>query len=415
MRQRMPDGFLWGVATSAHQVEGENVHSDWWAAEVSGELPVASGRACDHRRLWPADLDRIADAGLNAYRFSVEWARLEPAPGEWRIEELRRYRDMAEGCRARGIEPLVTLYHFTLPDWVARRGGWRWPGAVPAFAAYAGRVAAALGDTVTLYATVNEPVVLALQGHLHGQWPPHGRSPLRAWHVARQLAEAHRVARGAVRQANPAARVGVAKHVIHFRPLRPRHLGDRAMAGVTDWVFNRLWMDAVRYDLDWLGLNYYTVHYCDLGLRLGHPWPELVRARQRRQTEIGWEVHPEALRRILRSVRGYGLPVYITENGIATRDDPWRRTFLRQHLRAAAEAAAEGVDLRGYFHWSLLDNFEWAEGYAMHFGLVAVERESMEREPRPSLAYYGAIARRNAVPADAGELPGPDAEPSAGA
>ena len=407
MWHRFPAGFLWGAATSSHQVEGGNTHSDWWAAEASGRVPVASGDAVDHRRLWGADLDQLADAGLNAYRFSVEWARLEPEQGVWRDEEMDRYRAMVAGCRARGLEPMVTLYHFTLPQWVAARGGWRWRGAVPAFAAYAGRVAAALGASVTLYCVLNEPVVLALQSQLHGQWPPHGRSAWRAWRVAGRLLAAHRAARASVLRVQPEARLGVAKHMVHFRPLRPAHSGDRRMAVLVAWIFNHLWTRAARRHLDWLGVNYYTVMYCDSGLRLGRWQPQLVQARGGRQTEIGWEVHPDGLRRVLMVASRLGLPLYVTENGIASLDDGWRQTFLRRHLRAAARAVAAGADLRGYFHWSLLDNFEWAEGFAMHFGLVAVERESMERLARPSLAYLGGIARQNGVPRGAGVVDAP--------
>ena len=394
---RMPAGFLWGAATAAHQVEGWNVDSDWWAAEQAGLVPTASGAACLHRERFEQDLELLVGAGLNAYRFSVEWARLEPQPGVWRPEELAAYVHMAQRCRERGVRPLVTLYHFSLPRWLAERGGWLWSGAVPAFAAYVERVAAAMGDRVDLYATVNEPVILALQAYLHGMWPPKARNPAKALAVFRRLGAAHRAAYEVLHERAPGAAVGVAHHVIDFRPLAARHPGDRAMARMVSWLFNDAWLETTRDRLDWVGMNYYTTHYCSTGLRPGRLLPEIVRARERPQTEMGWEIHPEGLGQALGIVARLGLPVYVTENGVATPNDQLRCHFLRTHLLAAAEAIAGGVDLRGYFHWSLLDNFEWAEGYSMHFGLVGVERETLEREPHPSLRYLGAMARANAV------------------
>jgi beta-glucosidase len=393
----LPPDFLWGAATSAHQVEGWNTASDWWAAEQAGEVPAASGPACDHRRRFPADLDLLAAVGLNAYRFSVEWARLQPEPGTWRDDELAVYARMVDACLARGIRPLVTLHHFTLPAWVAGRGGWLWSGVVPAFAAYARRVVAALGDRVDLFATLNEPVVLALNAYLGGLWPPRRRSPLRALTAARRQAAAHREAYAAIHAERPAAQVGVAYHVVAFRPLEVRRPADRALAALVAWAFNDWWLDAVRPRLDWVGVNYYTTHYCSAGGRPGRWLPSVLRCRERPQTEMGWEVHPAGLRLALRRVARLGLPIYITENGIATTDDRQRCRFLRAHLLAAARAIREGADLRGYFYWSLLDNFEWAEGYSMHFGLIGVDRQSLARRPRPSLAYLGAMARAGRV------------------
>ena len=395
--RRMPDGFLWGAATAAHQVEGDNRHSDWWAAEVAGLVPACSLDACDHRRRFESDLDMMADAGLTAYRFSVEWARIEPNAGHWRSDELDVYLRMAEACRERGIHPLVNLHHFSLPDWAAKRGGWLWSDMVPTFAEYARRIVSAFGDRVHLYATVNEPVVLALNAYLDGLWPPKHRSLPQALLVARREAMAHRRAYEAIHAERPGVAVGVAKHVLHFRPLDPRRILDRGLASTVGWIFNDAWLEAVRDHLDWVGINYYTTHYCTAGLRRDGVWPALIRARERAQTEMGWEIHPEGLRHVLRHVGRFGLPVYITENGIATTDDRQRRHFIQEHLLAAAQAIADGVDLRGYFHWSLLDNFEWAEGYSMHFGLVGVERQTQERDVRPSLGYLGAMARAGRV------------------
>lgn len=400
----LPDSFLWGAATAGHQVEGNNRDSDWWAAETAGEVPAASLDACDHRRRFESDLDLLADAGLTAYRFSVEWARIQPEPGAWRTDELDVYIRMAEACRSRGIRPLVTLNHYTLPAWASRRGGWLWSEMVPTFAEYARRVVSAFGDRVDLYATVNEPVVFAINAYLGGLWPPRQRSLPRALLVARRLAMGHRRAYEAMHAQRAGVAVGVAKHILHFRPLEPRRGLDRGLTAAVGWLFNDAWLEAVGDRLDWLGINYYTTHYCSAGLRAGAAWPALVRARERAQTEMGWEIHPEGLRHVLRRVSRFGVPIYITENGIATPDDALRRHFIREHLLAAAEAIADGVDLRGYFHWSLLDNFEWAEGYSMHFGLVGVERQSQQRAVRPSLGYLGAMARAGRVLQGAGPV-----------
>ncbi len=391
----LPAGFLWGAATSAHQVEGDNIHADWWEAELAEQVPYRSGEACRHLERYPQDIRLLASVGLNAYRFSVEWARLQPHPDSWDHGHLRRYVHMAHLCRENGVTPLVTLNHFTLPAWLARRGGWLSREAPAAFAAYAARVVAAMGDAVGLYATVNEPIILALQAYLEGLWPPGQRRLATAVAVARQLARAHRVAYSAVRTVRPQAAVGAVKQMVHFRPLRPHALGDSLLTQAVRRSFNEAWLDSVADVLDWIGVNYYTVMHC--GWQQGRPVRSESRQALRARTDMGWEVHPAGLHRVLHSLARFGRPIYITENGIATADDEWRCRFLRAHLRQAARAIADGLDLRGYFHWSLLDNFEWAQGYRMRFGLVEVDRATQERRPRPSLHYLGAMARANAV------------------
>jgi beta-glucosidase len=348
-------------------------------------LPHRSGDACDSWNRWADDIRLLQEMGLNAYRFSVEWARIEPAPGRFDQTALDTYRRMLTAMRAAGIEPLVTLHHFTNPAWLADHGGWTNPDVVPRFAQYADRVARDLGDLVRWWVTINEPSILGLKGYIEGSWPPFRPRDLRGYlRLMRHTARAHGLGRQALRARRSDALAGVAFALWPMHALRWWSPIDQVMARLGDWGWQGRVINRTLPALDWIGVNYYS------RTMVGWPWPQTQISPSDGRTDFGWEIYPRGLHDVLLRVGRYGKPVVITENGIADRDDRQRATYLAAHLSQAERAIADGVDLRGYMHWSLLDNFEWAEGYAQCFGLA-----TRERVLRSSAHAYRAIVRAN--------------------
>jgi beta-glucosidase len=381
---RFPDGFLWGAATAAHQIEGNNVHNDWWRAEQAGRLPHRSGQACDSWNRWPDDVELLTRMHLNAYRLSVEWARIEPEQGRFDQGALDTYRRQLEALKSAGIEPLVTLHHFTNPTWLADQGGWSNPDVAPRLAQYADRVARHLGDLVSWWVTINEPSILGLKGYIEGSWPPQRPWDLRGYvRLLRHSATAHALARRALKAAHSEAQASMAFALWPMEPLRPWSPIDQAIARLGDWLWQGRVLRRSLSTLDWIGVNYYSRNL------VGWPWPASV-ALTGERTDFGWEIYPQGLYDVLRRVGRHGKPVVITENGIADASDKQRPGYLVAHLRQVLRALADGVDVRGYMHWSLLDNFEWAEGYNQKFGLA-----TRDRQLRPSAQLYAQIAQTN--------------------
>ncbi|RME40623.1 MAG: glycosyl hydrolase family protein [Caldilineae bacterium] len=407
-----PDGFLWGVATAAHQNEGNNTNNDFWQWEhLPGKTAdgSTSGLACDwwdaERQRAEADFERAAEMGLNTLRLSVEWSRIEPQPDRWDEAAIERYRAMLTRLHELGLTPMVTLHHFTNPLWLAERGGWLWREAVPRFRRYSDYVAQKLGDLCNLWCTLNEPMVYAYLSHLTGEWSPGEKSLLRTLRVAAAMAKAHLAAREAIRARQPAARVGLVKHLPILDAAAPR-LPDRLAAGAQDRLFNERFFRAVYGNRpaggdDFVGINYYGRHNIAFDLRRpftlfgrnvippgaemwDDPWPDR-------------EVYPHGLYRAIRRAAAFGKPVYITENGLADAEDARRPRFLLAHLAAVHRAIRDGFDVRGYYYWTLVDNYEWVEGWTTRFGLIALEPETQQRTPRRSAALYRAIARANAI------------------
>jgi beta-glucosidase len=384
--ERFPHGFLWGAATAAHQVEGNNVHSDWWRAEQAGLLPHRSDAACNSWQDWREDIRLLTDVGLNAYRLSLEWARIEPEPGHFDQQALDQYRRQLEALKEAGVEPMVTLHHFTSPRWLADRGGWSNPDVLPRFVDYTHRVARTVGDLVRWWITINEPSILGFKAYIEGSWPPHQPWNLRGYtRLLRHAARGHAQARRVLRETRPDALVSMAFAIWPLQPLRRWNPIDHLIARAGDWLWQERIIQRSLPALDWIGVNYYSRTF------VGWPWSGETPATGAR-TDFGWEIYPEGLYQVLRRVGRYGKPVVITENGIADADDDQRPSYIVSHLRQIQRAIRDGVDVRGYMHWTLLDNFEWAEGYEQRFGLA-----TRERQLRPSARVYGAIARANGL------------------
>ncbi len=425
-----PAGFLWGAGGSAHQVEGGNRRNDWWRFEqVPGVIQGGrgSGDACRHWVLFDQDFALAAADGHNAHRLSLEWSRLEPSPGQFDGGAVAHYHAVFSSLRRHGLTPIVTLHHFTNPLWIADSGGWEARGTVDRFEAFVRFCAREFGGEVDWWCTVNEPEVFAFRGWSEGIWPPAVRDNSRALTVIAHQLEAHGRAYRALHAEDHAdadgdgvaARVGFAKHRVQLDPLRAWHPLDRLQAYFEDRVFNRAVEQSVvegeidlsipgargvrrtlselKGALDWYGLNYYTRWM----VRSLSPEPHVARPGAPRN-DLGWELWPGGLEQAIMAASRLGKPVLVTENGVADASDRLRPAAIVAFVEAMHAAIGRGVDVRGYLHWSLLDNFEWADGYHGRFGLYAVDFDSTERPRtrRPSAEVFARIARANGVTAD---------------
>lgn len=416
-----PSAFRWGAATSSHQVEGDNIHNDWWAWEHEpGRIRNGdrSGRACAWWERAEEDFDLAAQLHQNAHRLSVEWSRVEPRQGEWDQAALERYRQMLRALRSRGIEPMVTLHHFTNPLWFSRSGGWERDDSAELFDRYVEEVAAALGEFTSLWCTINEPIGWVFSAYLAGRWPPgYHRAVFRAIKVATQLARGHAAAYKTLHRLQVDAEVGVPNYFRLFDPASPASPLDRFVAAQQDRFVNRAFLDAVTKGevrafpwiaripeaagtLDFLGVNYYTRDMVAFDpLRPGTLFGRNFINPGAPQSDGAYgEIYPQGLYRVLKVAQVYGKPIYITENGLPDQEDDQRSNFILRHVSETARAIQEGVDVRGYYHWSLVDNFEWADGWAPRFGLIAVDPETQSRTVRPSARVYAEICRSNVLP-----------------
>lgn len=419
-----PPGFLWGTASSAHQVEGYQFNNQWTRFEQQpGAIAdgTTSGAACDWWSIAEADFDRMQGLGLNAHRLSIEWSRVEPVPGIFDRDALHRYRSMLIALRERGITPWLCLHHFTNPLWVEDDGGWENPIIVARFTAYARAVAHHLGDLCDTWLTLNEPLVYLGQGWIRGAWPPHRQHPLLARRVFRHLLDAHAAAYHAIKELFPSAQVSMAKAIRRFGPARQGHPADQAAAWLRRYLYEDLWFAAtvqgrllsplgfgqtvahLGHTLDFIGINYYARQQIRFS-------PDPRRVFGREEHALGAELSdaggrgpysqldPDGLAAAVRYAARFGKPIYVTENGLPDADDDQRPRWLLAYLAALQTEIAAGADVRGYFHWTLVDNFEWNEGWSLRFGLIALDPHTQTRTPRPSAALYSAIARANALP-----------------
>jgi beta-glucosidase len=421
-----PAGFLWGTATAAHQVEGGNHLNDWWDWEqVPGHIKNGdrSDPACDHYERFRADFDLLRQLHQNAHRLSVEWSRIEPAPGQFSTSAFAHYREVLEALRERGMEPLVTLHHFTNPRWIAAAGGWEVPETAERFAQFAERVTDELSGLARLWITINEPTVIAYQGYVRGEWPPGKRNLGAAARALVTLLRGHWMAYERIKSRHPELQIGLAHHLRVFDPARRVMPQDRAVAAAFERLFNETILASLRRgrlafpltrsgraagprrSQDFIGLNYYTRELVRFNRHYrAELFGERVSPAGAAHSDLRWEIYPDGLYRTLRSLRREQLPVYVTENGIADRTDSLRPEFLLGHIGATLRAIQQGIPVRGYFYWTSLDNFEWAEGYSAKFGLIACDPETQIRSLRPSARLYAEICRTGRLPASV-ELP----------
>ena len=404
---RFPDGFLWGTSSAAHQVEGDNRNSDWWEFEQQPDRIAngdTSGIANDHYHRYREDFALLRGLSQNAHRLSIEWSRIEPSQGEFDVRQIRHYRDVLADLREQGIEPLLTLHHFSNPIWFARKGGWAARDAAHAFLPFVHRVVDQLGDLVTLWCTINEPGIYGANGWVTGEFPPGRRGDIAGlYRVTSNMRKAHELAYLAIKRRWPDAQVGLSHHKLLFLPASGRRR-DRWAAGTSQMALDR-WPIApghlrkiVESTSDYIGIAHYWGQMC--AFDAARPKDQFIRRFNvpgRRVTDMGLSTDPSWMRIVLNEVRSMGKPVYITESGLATTDDEWRRSYITETLANVLLAIGDGVDVRGYFHWTNTDNFEWGRGYGIRFGLIEVDRTTLERTIKPSGHLYGRISAANSL------------------
>ncbi len=432
-----PDGFpfLWGVATSAHQIEGNNKASDWWDWESKGfiEGGVRSGAATDHLNRFKEDIQLAADLGVNSYRFSVEWARIEPEQGRFDQVALDWYLELIHECEKKGILPMVTLHHFSSPKWFAEAGGFTSESSPNLFLNFVKQVVRKIGGRVPLWCTFNEPLVLVIGSYLGKFMPPAEFSPRNAAKACHFLLKSHVGAYdylhtssySSVKRQGPwrniPLSVGIAHNMIDLLPDRSWHPIEQILARKLRWFYNQSWLDAIngrpqRFEIpflfpkmaqvkeaigrkttDFIGINYYTKGYLRWRPRdqerdhLADELPINVSFSRRLEetTDMGWSIHSAGLSKMLKAVSSYKLPIFITENGIADREDKLRTSYILAHLIEIAKS--HPIDVRGYFYWSLIDNFEWIKGFGPRFGLYHINYDNFQRTLRASALNFKEI------------------------
>lgn len=423
-----PAGFLWGVATSAHQVEGGCDNNNWseWerAQDVNGKPRIKNGqkagKACDHWNRYKEDIALMQALGVKAYRFSVEWSKIEPEEGRFDLNALQHYREVCEALLAAGIKPVVTLHHFTNPLWFEQGGAFEREENIPLFVRFGEFVFQELHDKVRLWCTINEPEVYATQGYFRGEFPPGKKDPPLTGVVLKNLLEAHMQVYHALKKmpGGDEAQIGLVKNIFQLDPHRRWHWLDWALSRQLNHVFNdcilqffktghfkfkisrmaevRHFNAGARRAMDFIGLNYYS------HLHVKFRWnpPEFFALAHRPaeiMTDLIYPIYAEGLYRAIKTVAALNVPIYITENGIADAKDDRRDLFIRRYLYALSRAIKDGSDVRGYFYWSLMDNFEWAEGYEMKFGLYEVNFKNQERKLRKGAEYFVKVVNLDGV------------------
>lgn len=403
-----PKDFLWGASTSAHQVEGGN-HNQWtvWEKQNAERLAQSadkrlswipgyekfrseardpknyiSGRGIDHYRHYEKDFDLLKQLNLNSFRFGIEWSRIEPQEGVWNEDEIAHYHNYIDSLNKRGIEPILNIWHWTMPVWFTDKGAFEKKRNLKYFDRFIEKVGEEYGKKLNYIITLNEPNVYASFGYQTGEWPPQQKKPLRFLKVYRNLSLAHNRAYRILKRQNPALMVGIAHQIANIQAKRPHSFWDELVTQVMRYGWNWWFMNRIRISQDFVGLNYYfTDYYTGMFKRRNPTVPT---------NDLGWYMEPEGLYPlILRAWSHYKKPIIITENGLADRDDKHRRWWIEESIVAMERATSEGIDLRGYFHWSLLDNFEWSYGWWPKFGLVEVDRkDNMKRSVRPSAKWF---------------------------
>lgn len=397
-----PKNFLWGAATSAYQVEGNNQNSDWWEWEKRVNLKQTSGQACRHYQLFLEDFDLAKSLNHNAHRLSIEWSRIQPQEDTFSQQEIAHYCDVLTALQKRSLEPVVTLHHFTNPIWFAEIDGWENKNSVDYFLNYVGCIAEALADKVKYWVTINEPMVYLYYSYVDGAWPPQKRSVFKAKKVFDNLILAHIKAYQLIntiykKKGLSSPLISIAQNMQAFEFCRnlPR---NKFAVFLKEWIFNLRVLDILnrRRTLDYIGLNYYSRNLTDArdwsfkelfiyGCTEGHS--------KLKKNSMGWDIYPQGLYKVLLSIKKYKLPVFILENGICTSDDNQRWEYVFEHLKSLNLAMQQGVEVLGYLYWSLLDNYEWDKGFVPRFGLVDVDYNTYERRVKESAKKLSLVCK----------------------
>jgi len=419
-----PKDFMWGGSTSAHQVEGDT-HNQWSVWELANathlakitarkapnsgaykridKLPIwgqikhrvedpdnyISGKGIEHYKRYKSDFDIAKKLNFNAFRFTLEWSRIEPEEGRWDPEAIAHYKDYIHELRLRGMEPMLNIWHWTVPVWFDAMGGFEKRRNVFYFERFIHKVAQELTDEVNYVITLNEPNVFTSFGYLTGEYPPQKRSLTKFFRVYSNLGKAHRQAYYLLKHHKPSLQIGIAAQLANIQAKRAHSIIDESITQWMRYFWNWWFLQKIRKEQDFIGLNYYFTDYYRLGLPPRPADPSLP------INDLGWYMEPEGIYPLLLRVWAhYGKPIIITENGVADMHDQYRRWWIEETIVSMQRAMSEGVKIVGYFHWSLLDNFEWAMGWWPKFGLVEVNRKTMRRKIRPSARWFAAEIKR---------------------
>lgn len=425
--KKFPDGFLWGSATSSHQVEGGN-HNDWSEWEKKNAVRLAresskhfsqfpswefiqkeaedpknylSGNACDHYHHYEEDFDIAASLGHNAHRFSIEWSRIEPEEGVFDEQEIEHYRNVLLALRKRNIEPFVTLWHWTIPVWLAQKGGWENKHSVEHFLRYAEKIVTEYRDLVRFWMPLNEPGTFVGMSYIQGAFPPQKRLALFAANrVFKNLMRTYRKTYSLIKKYDPDSIVGMSHYAVYMFP-STSSLANKLLVKILDYIRNWRFLDSINQTNDFIGIQYYHTD-CIAFAPLGNGTWGFINKKEinpwgKNRTDMGWDIYPEGMYHLLRRAAKYKKPIYITENGLADMRDALREDFIKENLLQVHRAITEGVDIRGYFYWSLLDNFEWNKGYWPRFGLISFNKNTLKRTIRPSAYSYKKICDTNTL------------------
>lgn len=397
-----PKGFFWGAATSAYQVEGDNISSDWWDWEKRVSIKEPSGKAARHYEFYKEDFDLAKELNQNCHRFSIEWARVEPEKGKFSEKELEHYRQVIRALKERSLVPIVTLHHFTNPIWFARQSGWLSKDAVKCYLRYVERVVGLFAEEVSFWVTINEPMVYTYFSYLLGVWPPQDQSLLHARKVTNNLSKAHiqayQLIRGIYKKKNLGyPKISIAQNLQAFIACQPT-FRNRLAAYFRHKHYNLEFIERLlsKKTLDFIGINYYSPSWVELGgWGINNFTSDVCKSNHRnlRKNSMGWDIYPQGLLDLLRGLKKYKLPVFILENGICTDDDSLRWDYIREHLRSVHMAMEEGVGVMGYIYWSLLDNYEWDKGFKPRFGLIEVDYNTYKRSIRESARKFSAVCK----------------------
>lgn len=414
---KFPAGFLWGASTSAYQIEG-GIINDWsrweeknadrlakqagaywqsWQQEKFPEMfnrdNYICGQACKSYELFNQDIECLKELNCQAYRLGIEWARIEPEDGKFDIKAIEHYRLILKTLKENNFKVVLTLWHWTNPAWLLKAGGWENKKIREYFNRYAKLIVHELGDLVDFWVTLNEPLMIIGHGYLDGKFLPNKKFSPALFKVFNNFVAVHKNCYKIIHNKYPQAQVSLTMTTGAYTAANKYNPIEILMIKIANYLRNDWYINRVKGYFDYLGINWY--HHNRL---IWHP--PFMKNLNEKITERGWEIYPEGIYIVLKNYKKYKKPIYILENGIADADDELRPSFIKDHLFYVHKAIGEGVDVRGYFYWSLLDNFEWAEGYWPKFGLYAVDRKTFKRVARPSVKVYAEICKNNEVRVD---------------
>ncbi len=387
MEKKFPKGFLWGVSTSSYQIEGNNTNSDWWEWEQMGKTKEKSGRACDYWNRYKEDHNLVQELGAGGFRLSLEWARIEPDEGIFSSEAIARYREVLTDLRSRNIKTVVTFWHWTSPIWFQRKYGLHKKESVAIFSRYGKKIIDELGDLIDIAVVLNEPMVPLMLGYLVGKFPPGSKNIFKYIRAFQNLSTAYKTIYAYSKKKFSHVPVGITQLYNFMEPKSAHNPISRFSVYIAKKFWNDSFLKKIKNQMDYIGLDYYFHNWINYFWRNN---------RNEKVSDMDWEIYPSGIYNVLLELKEkYNLPVYILENGLADAKDKYRAEFIKDHLKYVLRAMREGADVRGYFHWSLLDNFEWVHGYYPRFGLVEVDYKTLERKPRKSFYVYRDIIQNH--------------------